>query len=201
MTIDLQRFCGTEDEIRYYMRRPWCNGDFICATNGHIAIAIPDDGRELNVEGNPREMPNVLKLLSGPILGEFAPMPALPSIEECGACERCKGKGRHRVVPCDECRGAGEVNYGRHAYRCAECRGEGLIGDEDVDAICLACNGFGEAGNPRAHRTVIGKAQFQTRYLRALAALPGCEIAVGGPKDMAHIRFEGGRGAVMPMKG
>lgn len=202
MTIDLQRFCATETEGRYYMRRPFRNGDFICATNGHVAIAIPDDGREMNTRGNPPKMPDVLKLLDRPILGEFAAMPALASVKECGACERCGGQGKHRVVLCEECHGSGEIEHGKHSYTCEECSGEGSVGSEDIETVCLACEGFGERGShPAAHRSVIGKAGFQTRYLRAFSALPGCEIAVGGPNDMAHIRFEGGRGAVMPMKG
>ncbi len=46
MTIDLQKFCGGEDELRAVLRSPFRTCGRIAATNGHLIVAIDDDGRE-----------------------------------------------------------------------------------------------------------------------------------------------------------
>ncbi len=200
MTIDIQRFCASPDEDRYWLRSPWRADGCIYASNGHLAISIPDDGRELPQPGG--RYPNMTALFGKPVLGLFVPLPELEPVSVCGVCDRCAGFGKHGRVDCDECFGRGEFDHKRYTYRCMGCEGEGEIGNDAEPTLCLACDGFGEPGAvPLAHRTVIGDhAGFQTRYLRAFADLPNVQIAVGGPTDMAHIRFDGGRGAVMPMK-
>lgn len=195
--IDLTRYCADENEIRAYLQHPWREKGTIVASNGHIAIEIPDDGREVpTVVGKP---PDIAKLLSRPSKGDFSPMPELaPFKSTVLACARCKGDGFHFAVACDECED-GRFDHGSHWYDCAECNATGSVGDEDKSTRCLLCSGFGEPAR-NGHETDIGAATFATRYLRAFASLPNVQIAVGGKDDMASIRFDGGRGAVMPIR-
>lgn len=199
----LQRFCASPEEIRWYLQSPWRANGFIYASNGHVCIEIPDDGRELKDSG--AKYPDVRKSVFDRYTStDFAPMPALVPIEIAGACEQCEGAGTHGEIECVECDGVGDFEKGRRVYTCGCCDGVGSIGDNDKPTICLACDGYGEPGNcPEAHRTVLGEAEgigFQTRYLRLFAGLPGVEVALNGLAGAAVFRFDGGAGAVMPTR-
>jgi hypothetical protein len=61
-----------------------------------------------------------------------------------------------------------------------------------------------ERGRGRAHPPFrLGAQSFQRRYLAALQMLPDCEIGLrhdASPTTMAHVRFAGGRGLIMPTR-
>lgn len=48
--------------------------------------------------------------------------------------------------------------------------------------------------------TEIGGVIFDLKYIRMIAELPGVEIVITDGKSPAFFRFEGGDGALMPMR-
>jgi len=60
------------------------------------------------------------------------------------------------------------------------------------------CGGTGESNS--IVRVTVGEVDYQARYLALLCRLPHCEIAPNGLKTAA-IRFDGGVGALMPLRG
>ena len=104
---DLQRFCADSDDIRYYLREPWSDGDYSYATNGHIILRV---ARLPNVEEQPKA-PNaeVLFAKTKPA-SNWLPIPVAtmpPDVD----CERCRGTKRDlddRRFKCDVCGGTGK---------------------------------------------------------------------------------------------
>lgn len=95
---------------------------------------------------------------------------AVPPAQE-QECESCEG-GRETVHDCPEC-----------TCVCDECDGTGRILDaKGRDPIIVGCAGF------------------QTKYLRMLSTLPGCEIGPISEFAIAPFRFDGGDGVLMPMR-
>ena len=198
--IDLNNFTGPQvHEVRQWMLKPWRFDGRLIATNGHVLIAIPDDGREGVAEYEPGRHPNVAKMLAhGFPDSAFVPLPELELPRS--VCPRCDGAGKHFLAKCDECE-SGSFSHGLHEYTCIECDGNGWFGNPDEETRCAMCEGWGESGSAReCSNTVIGKARFQTRYLRPFAKLPNARIAIAGHDDRAVILFDGGIGIVMPMR-
>jgi hypothetical protein len=84
--IDIQKFCADEDEPRYYLQAPFKINDRIIATNGHIIISIPDDGRDV-APANASFAKSVERVLAT----EFAEYVRMDSIAlpDAEICERC----------------------------------------------------------------------------------------------------------------
>lgn len=189
----LQKFCASATEARYYLCKPWRFNGSIYATNGHMLICIPDDGRE---EVDPHgKHPDASKVIGQPAVTPFI---KIPGLADPIPCERCGGKGSHGEVACDECNGSGTFTWRRHEYDCAECGGSGKIGVDNSPMICEACDRLGESFDRVTARTAIGDTGFQTRYLRVIASLPGAKIAPNG-MGTCIFTFDGGIGALMPM--
>ena len=65
--------------------------------------------------------------------------------------------------------------------------------------VCLYCHGSGKEYQGQVY---VNDIPFQANYLHVLRDnLPSCEIAPMGQGKAARIRFEGGDGLVMPMRG
>lgn len=198
-SIDLAGFCGHDTlEVRSWMHKPWRHAGKIIATNGHLLIALDDDGRDGVAEYESGRHPNVTNLLANTYTTAPVPLPDLGPVLD--PCDRCGGSGFHFVAKCDECEG-GRFDHGSHSYKCAACDGEGSIGSETEPTRCAACEGFGETGRfPLADYTSIGEAMFQTRYLRRFAGLPNVTIVTGQADQKAILKFDGGMGVVMPTR-
>jgi hypothetical protein len=81
---------------------------------------------------------------------------------------------------------------------CRACNGDGLDHDDGTDRGCWYCNGYGVKEYVEAY---VGGICFDARYLRLIGSLPGAEIAVGPDYGTpALFRFDGGKGALMPMR-
>lgn len=199
MTLEeLKPFCGSRREA--YME-PFTDGEYTFATNGHIIVRVPKLS-EITAEAqfdmnrikfdhdqitNWREVPqgNVEKKL----------------------CEDCKGAGR--VHGCKECGGNGELefetDYSTYYCSCDSCSGLGVCnpsGGAAGSMLCDRCNGTGydkkgtpiDVGRP-------GGYCISSIYLEKIAALPGAMYSPFGEEgDMFRFRFDGGLGAVMPMR-
>jgi hypothetical protein len=186
----LQRFCATTNDTRVWLQKPWRDAGHIYATNGHMIVRIPDDGRE--VSANDKSHTKVPGWFSKHKGCEFIPIPDL--LPE-PPCEVCDGKGWHDGADCGECEG-GKFEHGSHTYDCMHCGATGRIAAE---SICLTCDGFGTTAHNS--RTAIGNTCYQTRYLKFLSTLPGIMISPNGPSDPCAFRFDGGSGLIMPMRG
>ena len=197
---DIQKFCCVADP-RSALRQLIRLGEYIYATNGHIAIRIPDDKSLEASDGEEtakyaRHIDNFIT--KGRQL-HFAPFaPDLPSAEPCLVCS-----GVGMVCVCSECDGDGEFDYGTHLYECKECDGSGAVQGVHPDTHCWNCDGLGEA--PAVSLDYLNGV-MAVRYARLIASLPGVEFAWSPELNdeelprMGHFRFEGGEGALMPMR-
>jgi hypothetical protein len=114
--IDLKPFCST-DETRYYINEPFTEGEWTCATNGHIIVRVPKiDGvgpcqyEKMNTE---KVMPE-----TGGI--EFTALTeiAIPAVTFT-VCEACHGDQVHDCpgceCVCEECDGTGQISSDEHS--------------------------------------------------------------------------------------
>lgn len=178
MRTGIMAFCGTENELRSFMHKPWKKDGKVYATNGHIII-------ETNSEFAPGDWPefekgrypnNVEKMFADADARtkSYSALPELPPLK-----------------PCEACDGAGRVPW---------------VWDEDEDGTnykrrdgemhtCGDCSGYGEG----FHRIAVGDTGYQARYLRLLSTLEGIEFAPHGTAA-CPFRFKHGRGLLMPCR-
>jgi hypothetical protein len=113
--IDLDKFCE-KDGVRYYLEKPFRLGGYIYATNGHLAVRIPDDGREA-AEAY-KSVSGIGKIFADAIArdGEQFTVPniALPDGPDEEKCPACNGLGEPE---CDM----------EHMHDCPECDGTGMV--------------------------------------------------------------------------
>jgi len=86
---DLQAFCADREDIRYYLRKPWSDGEYTYASNGHIIVRV---SRLPDVAEEPKA-PNAAGLIAkiAPA-SNWMPVPVAvmpPMIE----CDECHGTG------------------------------------------------------------------------------------------------------------
>lgn len=190
----LQKFCAKSD-IRYYLLKPWINSGHAFASNGHIAVRVPSDGLFSVVAHGEGQEPNVGALVdNAKALG--LPLMAIPELAPPEVCEACAGTGT--AYECEECEGEGSFTHHGKEYDCKWCNGLGQHQNGQGDPeTCFHCDGFGE----KAYRPVaVGDSHFDRRYLALIAALPNAMIAPNGPAGVAYFTFDGGDGALMPMR-
>lgn len=114
--IDLKPFCAEEDGTRYGIAKPFSQGDFTFATNGHIAIRVP---RIAEVAEEP-VAPDMQTRLFGLYKWDedCAWLKPPEPIFEISDCTFCGGKGRVRTErsrnssPCEMCDGTGKDRTG-----------------------------------------------------------------------------------------
>lgn len=89
--VDLKPFCGDRFEIREALRAPFRIGQWVYATNGHLAVRVPFDTQP-DVTEHPRAPNNISALFARAFEreGEFLVIPPLPPTEPCATCN---GKG------------------------------------------------------------------------------------------------------------
>ncbi len=116
-TLELmQRFCS-DDELRPTMIKPWRCGEYVCASDGHIALMLKSD-----IEGLPTDGPDVPKIM--PDVVQSLPFKApelrmlvdgIPLVKVMDECPDCDGSGD---CECDAC---------GHNHRCDKCHGSGKL--------------------------------------------------------------------------
>lgn len=86
---------------------------------------------------------------------------------------------------------------------CEACDGRGFEHDcPDCECTCSACDGSGSEAAEANVSTSYEGAVFALRYVRRVLALPGIELAHVKASDAPlFFRFDGGAGALMPMRG
>lgn len=190
----LQKFCA-KGEFRSFMLKPWLHGDYAFATNGHIALRVPADGFLSVVAGGNGSEPNVSKLVDK-AKAFYLPMMSIPELVPPEVCEHCAGTGT--AYDCDPCDGEGWFDHHGKEYECKWCNGAGQHQNGEGDpSYCWHCDGIGEK---RYIQVAVGNSHFDRRYLALIAALPNAKIAPNGPAAITYFAFDGGDGALMPMR-
>lgn len=218
MTIDLTRFCANDTDPREHLYRPWRDGKWVYATNGHMAVRVAADLFPEAVD-KPEKAPDVgglfRKYMEDREGLEFLLMPPIPALT---ACFDCDGSGKVRAIKCPDCKD-GTFQHGHYTYTCQNCEGSPagagweLLLDHDptqpheVKRTCQSCDGLGFS--IRQHgSTKLGEAGYATVYLAMFAGLPQVRVCPGGPAPEnwtpqpapAIFTFDGGHGLLMPYR-
>lgn len=171
--IDLQQFCG-KDPYRPYLHTPFSEGNFTYATNGHVLVRVP----KVDGIGQMKDRPEKFaaeKVLKGRDDLSFV----VPSIitkcprrtEKDGDCMSCGGSGTEHDCP-------------------------------DCECTCESCDGSGRETHFSKVSTEWAGAIIDAQYMAMMLDLPGIRISsTTKPEDPIHFEFDGGIGAVMPMRG
>lgn len=188
-----------KDGFRYSLAMPHRANGFLYASNGYIAVRVPDDPAIPCCENNGNSMfvdlpKNVEKLLSNTSDYDFQPIILPEPVNE--ACPKCKGYCH--FIKCVECDGKGEFKHGSYTYSCKACDGKGnkpsMLGNDDCDE----CNG---SGVREAFITLRGMF-FLPVSIRAIAVLSGIELGISsGNGYPARFRFNGGCGIIATTRG
>jgi hypothetical protein len=211
MPIDLQPFCATEADDREHLWKPWKDGDWVYATNGHIACRVPAANRP-DITARPDKAPDAAAQFARALAreGNFLVMPPVPPLPKCLECD---GTGRVRAIKCTDCKD-GEFQHGHYTYECKNCENsaagpgwEQLFDDahakqpHEVQRPCQPCDARGYVLKGKA--MLMGEALYSPAYLALFAALPQARIRPGDKADTpkaiaALVLFDGGQGLVMP---
>jgi hypothetical protein len=192
---ELQRFCSTAD-AGPRIATPWSAGEWSYATDGKLLVRVP-------------RLPDVPERSDAPALDravflftedvDWRDIPSLPD-PVMDDCRDCGGKGLERNL-CETCEGDGKVGCecdecgDTHTRTCRVCGGDGYT--STTGKPCPWCAGVGKREDVQCWE--IGSTIFDVRLLRRIANnLPNPKIIPSG-RNMAPMKFDGGRGYVMPM--
>lgn len=160
-----------DDPSREYLHKPFSRDGFTYATNGHIMVRVTLRPDVPDVD----KKFNQNKPLEGVETATFF-RPAFdlpPAPTETGPCKTCDGRGWDHDCP-------------------------------DCQCVCQVCKGQGDANPELIISTTLGRQNFALNYVRQVLSLPNVEIAALPAKDKGHtllFRFDGGVGALMPIRG
>lgn len=202
----LRKFCGDSAEIRTYMHAPHTIRGRAVATDGKWFAVLPAGTDCSGLESaDDRYDPSDLIEIVDAFEGEFI------SASEIGVsrteCSDCDGTGKATKEDCRECEGAGEFKHGTHWYDCRACRGEGYTVIKGTGGECRACDGRGTSALKRpstAGDPALG-ISAASNYVEELRKING-ELSkhpfkAEGYGHLWAIRFPGGSGVLMPMRG
>lgn len=89
--IDLRPFCANEWEDRIGLQKPWRDGAWVYATNGHMVVRVPansvQDAPLRDAASQPANPPKMFAELHDGMEGEFLLMPPLPADVVCDFCD------------------------------------------------------------------------------------------------------------------
>lgn len=109
--------------------------------------------------------------------------------------------------------GLDQASFARPAFKlppqpseedeCEDCDGRGYEHDcPHCECVCRACAGTGNQAAEGKLTTTFAGITFALRYVRKMLSLPGIEIATPRASEGPLLfRFDGGVGALMPMRG
>lgn len=213
--LDLQRFCADENDPREYLQKPWRDGGWVYATNGHLVLRIPDNGAPDTPERTDKHpaVPAMFRKYLEDRACEFLVMPSIP---EPNKCTHCGGAGFVWAKNCPDCVD-GEFTHGDYGYDCKNCMrsaaGPGKLDADKGDKgakrePCAHCDFNGYPLNSNGG-TQIGTAHYATVYLWTMAQLPECRVCPGDParesydaprEAPAAFIFDGGQALLMPRR-
>lgn len=202
----LRKFCAGSDDNRTYMQAPHIISGRAVATDGKWFVVLPAgtsvDGLE---SADDKYNPNDLIQIADAFDGAFTPAREIgvKTIE----CSSCAGTGKRTNRVCHECDGDGEFVHGSHWYECRACDGSGALVSKGHGDACCDCDGRGFSTD-RAPSTLGDHAlgiSAASNYVEALRGING-EISTAPLRTKGYgylwaLRFPGGRGLLMPMRG
>jgi len=217
MTINLKPFCANVTDPREYLRAPFKVGEWVYATNGHMAIRVkadnfPDMGEVADHKAKvPKAIGGLFERALKKAGGAFQAMPASPPLKP---CRDCRGCGEWPAVQCDDCDGEGQFRHGAFWYDCKNCEGSfagaGFIrvsrdGQRGEMRPCITCDGLGYVcgdGRDNPPRQ-LGDAFYNAAYLYRMSLLPQVRVFPGDPAPVrdcapAVFIFDGGHALLMP---
>ena len=168
---DMLKFCGVHDEARPQIQTPWTANGKYYATNGRIGIALDyKPDGWVDVEAGKR--PDLQWVINDATNRVKPPRTGWekPYQQEFSPCDWCARSGK---ITCPHCKG--------ELTDCEGCEGTGKIEKQ----ILVRCYG----------------GVFDNQYLAMVSPLPGLTVCEGNDElcpMMFH--FDGGRGALMPMR-
>jgi hypothetical protein len=174
--IDINNFFNPL-EYREWLRNPILTNGFKLATNGHIAVIIPDiEGNEY-AGSHEDSIRNIFSMITSK--HEFLPIPTDIVFPESHQCKVCKGTGFSHSAHCNECEGDGEVyltnEFNDYQHDCKSCSGAGSIVEVGGDIKCKYCNdGVAYEVNDSVQ---ILNLNIKPKYLNYILDVPGIEVA------------------------
>lgn len=176
--MKLGRFCalpGSTSKKQDFLCKPFSTGGFTYATDGHIAIRIPETPGAVAYESPPTTF-DIAKIfqenaLSGRprfLLRHNLPEPTM------AACDECEGRGK--VHPCPSCK-----------CECFYCDGTKFVYGDSTDTGVYVFDSF-----------------IATRYFRLILELKELRIGAVSPNTPIPFTFQHGyydcQGLMMPIK-
>ena len=195
----LQHFVAASTDPRTYLRVPHSVDGRACATNGHWFAVLDNalDIPELECEKHKSRL-QVLIGIADLFDGKFTPAREI-GIKPAGFKTSVPTE---RATPrrCEECDGEGEFLNGSHWYDCAECAGSGERlppRDHALDDPVEFPSTLGQREHPMFTAS--------SKHIAVLRKING-EISSRLRLTETHgavwvIRFPGGRGILMPLRG
>lgn len=203
--IDITIFCEQGTDPREWMRKPFRDGQWVYATNGHVCVRVPA-GSYPDAAEKPEKF-GAARLFVQYIdegQGEFVLLP--DGIKRPDRCRECRGRGHFKTYKCPDC-DEGEFDHGNHTYSCLNCADEPtgpgwmLQPQPDQEAVrrpCSTCRGHGML-HDAGPSVEIGGMKFDPVYLWWMSQLPQVRVRINeDPKGAAAFIFDGGQALVMP---
>lgn len=205
---NMMRFAATYDDPREYLRKPWRDGEWVYATNGHVCIRVRGDkvDKELPVRDKHPDAAAMFTKYEGLLPAALHTLPALPEAKKCQACE---GRGWHWAKKCESCDGEGTFMRHGYEYNCQACEDEPVepgwaLSSErsGTRKDCAHCYG---RGYERNQELAFGVQKWDLVYLTWLAELPDLKVRLTGNPEKASeyaalFTFDGGEALLMPRR-
>lgn len=189
----ITRFCGPKDSSEL-LRQPFRFDGFMYATNGHVAVRMPDDATVDAAQESADNTVIAVFAKTADIPVTWHAIPAFTSDRPCRACG-----GNKRVYECPDCDGEGEFQHGAYDYQCQRCDGNGVVGTPGVGDTCTVCCG---TGINQYDGLDVAHAHYAKRYLRLIEeCFPGAEIGVPADEHATAMFRRGDvAGLIIPMR-
>lgn len=198
----LAAFCATDHDLLHHLQTPMRGGGYLYATNGHIAVRIPDDPA---VQADHPPFPSLLELFGRTT--KDSDWQAAPCINptDYRHCDECLGTGS--VRSCDCCDGQGQFERRGYWHECEPCNASGTVSAEPEAAGARSCPVCLGSGIHHHDGVDIGCAHYAARYLWLIGThFLGAEIAPrpfpkdGDQPNPAFWRAGDALGLLMPMR-
>ncbi len=203
--VNLQRFCAVPGiDVREYLHRPWRDGKWSYATNGHVMVRTRDF--DATVGDKTDKHPPMAVSMFDDFRAKHGdvPMTALADLPPVDNCPTCNGKAKFNAIKCPSCNGGTFDHFG-HTYDCLYCEDSpvepGFVVSDGLDAKAMPCQCcLGRGFKMTQH--VLNGTGFDLGYLHWIAALPGpIQFAIypgiNANNAGAFFTFDGGEAILM----
>lgn len=164
------------------------------ATNGQILISIPSNGTGNKIPKDARQP--LIALLAGIKKQAFISLQKI-KLPTPITCSSCLGRKKATTVPCDDCRGEGEVQIkGYEWVDCPKCNGDCEITTIGGDNDCPTCHGAGTTLPGQPYIEVRGL-YIHPRHLNIIAYEPSIEVATDLAKKCLYFRAKQQVGVIL----